>query len=76
MMKQNTFPLGWNDERVQRVLTHYENQTEDEALAEDEAVFTDHSQTLIEIPNELVPLVRELLAKYQQNVPDLHISPS
>jgi len=25
-MKQNKFPAGWSDEKVQRVLTHYENQ--------------------------------------------------
>lgn len=30
------FPLGWDEERVQRVLTHYETQAEAEALAEDE----------------------------------------
>ena len=68
-MKKNVFPESWDEERVQRVLTHYETQTEEEALAEDEAAFSDASQTLIEIPNELVPLVRELLAKYQQKVP-------
>ena len=33
-MKQSKFPLGWNEERVQRVIEYYENQTEDEAVAE------------------------------------------
>jgi hypothetical protein len=50
-------------ERVRRVLEHYENQAEDEAVAEDEAAWEDASQTFIEIPNDLVPVVRELLAK-------------
>ena len=36
-MNQNKFPEGWDDEKVRRVLTHYERQTEAEALAEDEA---------------------------------------
>lgn len=36
-MRQNRFPPGWDEERVQKVLTHYEEQTEDEAVAEDEA---------------------------------------
>ena len=36
-MKLNKFPPGWDEERVQRVIKHYEEQTEDEAVAEDEA---------------------------------------
>ena len=63
-MKQSKFPPGWDEERVQEVLAHYEQQTEDEAVAEDEAAFGDSSQTVIEIPNELIPVVRELIAKY------------
>jgi hypothetical protein len=63
-MKQNKFPPGWDDERVQRVLEHYETQSEEESFAEDEAAYEDSSQTFMEIPNELVPKVRELLAKH------------
>jgi len=62
-MKQSRFPKGWDEERVKRVLDHYENQTEDEAVAQDEAAWEDVSQTFIEVLNELVPAVRELLAK-------------
>ncbi len=62
-MKQSRFPKGWDEERVKRVLDHYESQTEEEAVAEDEAAWEDASQTFIEVPNELVPAVRELLAK-------------
>ncbi len=62
-MKQSRFPKGWDKERVKRVLDHYENQTEDEAVAEDEAAWEDKSQTFVEVPNELIPAVRELLAK-------------
>lgn len=32
MKPVNEFPEGWDDERVHRVLHHYESQTEDEAL--------------------------------------------
>jgi predicted HicB family RNase H-like nuclease len=35
--KKSEFPPGWDDERVRRVLEHYESQTEDEAVAEHEA---------------------------------------
>jgi hypothetical protein len=70
-MKQVKLPGGWDAERVQEVLAHYETQTEDEATAEDEAAFADRTQTMMEIPIELIPAVRELLAVYygDQRVP-------
>ena len=64
-MKQSQFPPGWNEERVQRVLAHYKEQSEEEAVAEDEAAFEDRTQTVMEIPKGLVPAVRELVAKHQ-----------
>lgn len=64
-MKQSKFPPGWDEERVKQVLAHYESQTEEEAVAEDEAAFEATDQTVIEIPTELVPKVRELIAKHQ-----------
>jgi hypothetical protein len=33
----NRYPKGWNRARVQALLDHYENQTDDEAVAEDDA---------------------------------------
>lgn len=59
------FPPGWDKERVEKVLAHYEGQTEEDAVAEDEAAYNDPSQTLMEVPNELVPRVRELIAKHK-----------
>jgi len=66
-MKQSKFPPGWDEERVRRVLAHYEQQTEVEAVAEDEAAFEDSSQTVMEIPRELVPAIRELIAKHGES---------
>ena len=63
-MKQNKFPSGWNEKRVKEILTHYESQTEEEVVAEDEAAFEAAGQTVMEIPIELVPKVRELIARY------------
>ena len=62
-MKQSNFPRGWDEERVRRVLAHYEQQTEEEAVAEDEAAFEDRTQTVMEVPKELVPAIGELIAK-------------
>lgn len=64
-MKKSEFPPGWNEERTRRVLEHYERQTEDQAVAEDEAVFKRSTETVMSIPNELVPAVRELIAKHR-----------
>jgi len=63
-MKQRKFPPGWDEQRVRKVIAHYEVQTEDEAVAEDEAILQDQTQTVMEIPTELVPIVRELIAKH------------
>jgi len=65
-MSQNRFPPGWDEERVRRLIERYESQTEDEAVAEDEATLEDVSQTLIEVPNELVPAIRAMIAKHRK----------
>jgi len=49
---------------MKRVLDRYEKQTEAEAVAEDEAAF-ESSETVMTVPRELVPKVRELIAKHQ-----------
>lgn len=65
-MKSNKFPAGWNEDRVEQLLAHYEEQTEEEAVAEDEAAFADQTQVVMGVPLELVPVVRELIAKHRQ----------
>ena len=62
-MKQSKFHVGWDEERVRRVLAHYEQQTEEEAVAEDETAYEDSTQAIMGVPKELVPTVRELIAK-------------
>jgi hypothetical protein len=62
--QDSEFPEGWDEARVRRVLEHYENQTEDEAVEEDEAAAEQPDHTWMLIPIELVPEVRKLLSKY------------
>ena len=57
------FPPGWDEKRVQEVLAHYENQTEDEAVAEDEAAFNAEGQTVMIVPTELVPEIARLIER-------------
>ena len=60
-MRQPEFPPGWDEERVRNILAHYEDQSEEEAVAEDEAAFEDPKQTVMVIPNEL--------AEYERGAP-------
>ena len=48
-----------------RVLANYEEQSEEDAMAEDEAG-VQSSETVMAIPHEVVPEVRELIAKRQR----------
>lgn len=66
-MTQSKFPPGWDEARVRRVLALYEQQTEEEAVAEDEAAFEDSTQAFIEVPKELLPAIRELIAKHKES---------
>jgi hypothetical protein len=53
-MTKNTidqqFPPGWDEARVQNVITHYEQQSEEEAVVEDEA----HSAPINEFEKVIV----------------------
>jgi hypothetical protein len=62
-MSASKFPPGWDEQRVQRVLDHYESQKDEQAVAENEAAFESTDHTAMEVPVELVPAVRELIAK-------------
>lgn len=62
-MRRNRFPAGWNEARVRSVLEHYEGQTEDEAVAEDEAAFQLRGQTVLVVPNRLVPEITRLIER-------------
>ena len=60
------FPAGWDAERVRRVLDHYESQSDDEAVAEDEAAYDTDGQTVMIVPTDLVPAIQLLVAKHNR----------
>jgi hypothetical protein len=62
-LKESTYPPGWNEERVRQVLEHYESQSDEEAVAEDEAAYESPLETMMSVPVDLVPAVRELIAR-------------
>ncbi len=67
MTKQSHFPPGWDEARVRRVLEQYDSQSDEEAVAEDEASFGATTHTAMEVPVDLVPAVRELIAKHRRS---------
>ncbi len=69
MKREPHFPPGWDAERVRGVLEYYESQTEEEAVAEDEAAYESSEYTMMAIPKDLVPAVSELLAKHDSPQP-------
>ena len=63
-MINSNFSEGWEEKRVKNVIAFYENQTEEQAVAEDEAAYQDKNQTFMKIPAKLVPIVRELISNF------------
>jgi len=68
-MRTQVFPPGWNEERVRKVIAHYENQTEDEEVAEYEAGFAAAGQTTVVVPTELVSAIVQLIDRHQKRRP-------
>lgn len=50
------------------MLDHYEHQSEDEAIAEDEVAQKGTTGTMMEVPKELVSKVRELIARFKKSL--------
>ena len=63
MMSEQRFPPGWDADRVKRLIAHYDSLTEEEQVAEDEAAVSEvHGQTVITVPESLLPAIRQMLA--------------
>ena len=62
-MTQQHFPPGWDADRVKRLIAHYDNLSEEEQIAEDESAVSEQTgQTVITVPDTLLPAIRQLLA--------------
>ena len=59
--RKQVFPRGWNEKRVQEVIAYYDRQTEDEELAEYEAAMKVEELSVMLVPTELVPEIRQLI---------------
>jgi hypothetical protein len=66
-MSESRFPHGWDEDRVKRLIRHYDDLSEVEQVAEDEAAVSEREgQTVIAVPTVLLPAIRHLLAEYEQ----------
>jgi hypothetical protein len=54
---------GWNEQRVRDLIAYYDNQTEEEQVAEQEAAYEAAGQSMIGVPTELVPEIRALITR-------------
>lgn len=64
IVSERNYPPGWDAERVREVLERCEKQTDEEAMAEDEAAYEDPRHAMMAVPIELVPVVRELIVRH------------
>ena len=64
-MSSSNLPKGWNEAKVRRVIARYEKQTGKDAVLEDDAGVR-ASETVMSVARDLVPKVRELIAKRQR----------
>jgi hypothetical protein len=62
-MSEQHFPPGWDEERVRRLIAHYDALSEEEQVAEDEAAVAEQKgQTVITVPEALLPAIRQMIA--------------
>ena len=65
-MNEPKFPKGWDADRVKRLIDHYEGLSEAELAAEDDEAMEDRDgQTVITVPEELLPAIRQLIANHR-----------
>lgn len=62
-MNTQHFPPGWDEDRVKRLIEHYDSMTEEEQVAEDEAAVSEQQgQAVITVPDTLLPAIRQVVA--------------
>ena len=66
MNEPQKFPPGWDADRARRLIDHYDELSEEElADADDRAAAEQDGQTVITVPDALLPAIRHLLATHQ-----------
>lgn len=58
---KNQYPAGWDEARVKAVADYYDNQTDEEMVAEDEAAMVEG--TVVVVPPGMVIEIENFIAK-------------
>lgn len=66
-MATNQFPPGWDEQKVRDVIDYYEQMTDNELAEEAEEALRSERETVMSVPNELVPEVRRLIARHKRD---------
>jgi hypothetical protein len=65
-MSESKYPAGWDADRVKRLIDHYESISEEDQAAEDDAAVEEkQGQTVVTVPDGLMPAIRQLLAGHK-----------
>jgi hypothetical protein len=62
----NVYPPGLDAAKVKRIIAYYDNQTDDEAAEEISSAPFAEPTAWIEVPLEILPRVRKLIARRQR----------
>ncbi len=62
-MNEEKSPSGWDADRVRRLIAHYDALDEEQQVAEDEAAQEQPSQTMVVVPIEFMPAIRQMFAQ-------------
>jgi hypothetical protein len=66
-VSQQKLPPGWNQKKVQELISYYDNQTDDEGAAEIETAPDASGETWMSVPTELVSAVARLIEGHKEN---------
>ena len=62
-IKKQRLPRGWTQKRLRELAEYYDNQPEDEQVAEHEAALKAKGHTVMVVPTELVPQIVQLISQ-------------
>ena len=65
-MSEQELPSGLSKKQIKEIVEHYENQTDAEALDEDEAARNQTGYAMVQVPVELVHDVEVLIDRFLQ----------
>jgi hypothetical protein len=63
----NVYPPGWDRQRVARIIRYYDARKDQDVLAGNRARRTVAQHVWMEIPRDLVPAVRNLIASRRKS---------